>query len=103
MRKYLLAFLVFVCFGAIPAFAQNAALVGTVRDSQQAIIPGAAVTLKNADTGVEFTTKSDEGGIYEFATVRPGNYSLKVEQPGFRSFVQSSIVLAVGQRARADA
>jgi hypothetical protein len=105
MRKNfsLCSFVVLFCFGAIPALAQNAALVGTVRDSQQAIVPGATITLKNVDTGVELTTKTDEMGIYEFPIVRPGNYSLKAEQPGFKSFVQSSIVLAVDQRGRVDA
>src|SRR5207253_9064685 len=89
MRKqHLLVCLMCLCFGAIPAFAQNAALVGTVRDSQQGIIPGVRVTLKNLDTGVEVTTMSNELGNYEFPTVRPGSYTVKVEQAGFRSFSQ---------------
>src|SRR2546426_2351701 len=95
--------IVFGLLGAVSSFAQNAALVGTVRDSQLALIPGAAVSLTNADTGIELSTKSDEMGSYEFPTVRPGNYSVKVEQPGFRSFVLQLLVLAVGQRARVDA
>src|SRR4030095_9452080 len=89
-------------FGAIPAFAQNAALVGNVRDAQQAAIPGAAGTLTNTETDVELTAKSNEIGAYEFPTVRPGNYELKVEQPGFRIFMQT-LVLAIGQRDRLDA
>src|SRR6185503_11435391 len=81
----------------------NAALVGTVRDSQQAVIPGAMVTLTNSATGVQMDTKSDETGSYEFPLVRPGDYSLKVEQPGFQSFIMQSLVIVVGQRARVDA
>src|SRR5437867_9914934 len=68
--------IVFFCLGAVPALAQNAALVGTVRDAQQAIIPEATVTLRNADTGVEQTAKSNEIGNYEFPAVRPGNYAV---------------------------
>src|SRR3989441_6425189 len=94
--------IVFVCFGAIPALAQNAALVGTVRDSQQALIPGAMVTLQNLDTSVEFNSTTNELGNYEFPTVRPGNYSVRVELSGFRRFVQN-VVLAVNQRGRVDA
>ena len=56
--------IVCLCLGAIPALAQNASLVGTVRDAQQAIVPGAMVTLQNTDTGVELTTISDELGNY---------------------------------------
>jgi len=95
--------IVCLCLGAIPALAQNASLVGTVRDAQQAIVPGAMVTLQNTDTGVELTTISDELGNYEFPTVRPGNYSVKVELRGFQTFVQAPVVLAVSQRSRVDA
>src|SRR5947208_724505 len=94
--------IVFVCSAAIPALAQNAALVGTVRDAQQALIPGVMVTLQNLDTGVELTTMTNELGNYEFPTVRPGSYSVRVELSGFRRFVQN-IVLAVDQRGRVDA
>src|SRR5206468_11871701 len=94
--------IVFVCSAAIPALAQNAALVGAVRDAQQALIPGVMVTLQNLDTGIELTTMTNELGNYEFPTVRPGNYSVRVELSGFRRFVQN-IVLALDQRSRVDA
>jgi hypothetical protein len=94
--------IVCVCFAAIPAVAQNAALVGTVRDAQQAVIPGAKVTLKNVDTAVETTTTTNETGNYEFPTVRPGSYTVRVELSGFRPFAQN-ITLAVQQRSRVDA
>src|SRR6266704_2203991 len=94
--------IVFVCSATIPALAQNAALVGTVRDAQQALIPGAMVTLQNVDTSVELTTMTNELGNYEFPTVRPGSYSVRVELSGFRRFVQN-VSLAVNQRSRIDA
>src|SRR5262245_6796735 len=100
-RKSISWLISIVLLGAIPAFAQNASLVGSVRDAQQAVIPGAAVTLTSSNTGLSLTSNSNETGVFEFATVRPGNYELKVEQPGFRSFNQS-LVLALGQRARVD-
>src|SRR3989449_8441083 len=60
------------------------------------------VTLQNLDTGVELTTMTNELGNYEFPTVRPGNYSVRVELSGFRRFVQN-VALAVSQRSRVDA
>src|SRR3989454_5537833 len=60
------------------------------------------VTLQNLDTGVELTTMTNELGNYEFPTVRPGSYSVRVELSGFRRFVQN-VVLAVSQRSRIDA
>jgi hypothetical protein len=105
MSKYhwIVLMIVLMCASAVPALGQNAALVGSVRDASQARIPGATVTLTNAATGVESTTNSNEEGNYEFPIVRPGTYALKVEQPGFRPFAQTSLVLEVGQRARVDA
>src|SRR5919112_1465643 len=99
---YLLRAAAFVA-AALPLAAQNAALVGTVTDAQEAAVPNAAVILTNLDTGVGQTAKTNEEGIYEFPRVRPGSYSLKVEQPGFKAYVQSPIRLEVDQRGRADA
>jgi hypothetical protein len=104
MRTYFSLCLVLVCLGlgASPALAQNASLVGTVRDAQQALIPGAMVTLKNVDTGIELTVATNEMGNYEFPTVRPGNYMLRVDLSGFRGFAQN-FALVVNQRTRIDA
>ena len=66
-------------------------------------MPNAAVTLTNSDTGVSQNTKTDSTGNFEFPVLRPGDYALKIEQPGFRTFVQNALTLAVGQRLRADA
>lgn len=87
----------------LPLAAQNAALVGTVKDAQEGLIANASLTLTNVDTGVIQTAKSDSTGNYEFAVVKPGQYSLSVEHPGFKKFVQSQFTLAVQERARVDA
>jgi hypothetical protein len=102
MRPKSLA-LFMICAGfAMPAAAQNAALVVTVRDSSQAVIPQAAITLVNLETGVTLNSRTGESGNYEFPALQPGNYSMKVECAGFKTFVQSPINLVVDQRARVD-
>ena len=88
---------------SVPVAAQNANLVGTVKDQQDAAISNAQLTLTNAETGVAQSTTTDQTGNYEFAAVKPGRYSLAIEQPGFKKFVQSEFTLAVDQRARVDA
>ena len=62
----------------------------------------ATVTLSNLDTGVSQNLKADSAGMYEFPLVRPGRYSIKVEQPGFKTYLQIPIVLEVEQRGRVD-
>jgi hypothetical protein len=101
-RRVFVAFLVTLAI-SLPLAAQNAALTGTVKDAQEALIPNAVVTLTNSQTGVPQTVTTNESGTYEFARVRPGTYSLKVERPGFKTFVQNQVVLEVEQRARVDA
>ena len=88
---------------ALPALGQNASLVGTARDAQQSAMPNVAITLTNSQTGVSQATKTDSEGNYEFPVVRPGSYSLKAEQAGFKTFVQNSFSLSVDERARVDA
>lgn len=88
---------------ALPLAAQNAALTGTVKDQKDAVMPNVTVTLTNSETGVAATTRSDAAGEYEFSFVKPGRYSLKAEQSGFKTFQQNDITLAVADRARVDA
>lgn len=82
--------------------AQNATLSGTVKDAQDAIVPAAAVTLTDLGKAGAVKTVTNQAGIYEFATLRPGTYSLRVESPGFQTYVIPSMTLEVDQHARAD-
>jgi hypothetical protein len=87
---------------AAPLLAQNASLVGTVRDPQQAAVPEVSVTLTNIDTGATLSTRTDSEGNYEFPILRPGAYSVKTEHAGFRTSVRDNIRLAVTERGRVD-
>ena len=88
---------------AFPLAAQNASLTGTVKDQKDAAMPGVTVTLSNRETGVSVSTKSDAAGEYEFSFVKPGRYSVKAEQSGFKTFVRNDFTLAVDERGRVDA
>jgi hypothetical protein len=94
------AFLLLVSF--LPLTAQYASITGTVSDPQQARVPNVSVILTNVDMGVAVHANTDMQGDYEFAFVRPGNYSIRVEHPGFQPFQQSPIKLDVDQRVRVN-
>ena len=75
---------------------------GTVTDSSGAVVVGASVTLRNANTGLNRTLKTDQAG-YEFLTVPVGEgYEVEVEAAGFRTAVKTDIKLLVNQNFRAD-
>jgi len=83
--------------------AQNASLTGIIKDPQGGLVPQASVTLTNDGTRVAQSTLSGENGVFEFAVVRPGTYTIRAEKPGFKTWVRSGFTLAVDQRGRVDA
>lgn len=80
----------------------TARLVGTIRDAAGAVVPEAALSATNVNTGVATRTASDPAGDYVFPALAPGAYTLSVEKTGFTSTVISGISLNVDQRATVD-
>ncbi len=85
-------------------FAQfdAATVLGTVRDSSGAVVPGATVTLKNAATGISAASVSDENGNYQFLNVRIGSYSVRAELQGFSVAEAEDFSVTVNARQRVD-
>jgi hypothetical protein len=103
MKKTCL-FLLMLLAGGVPAWAQfeTASVLGTVRDSTGAVVPGATVRLLNVDTGVEATKVTDDSGSYEFFTVRIGNYDISTELSGFTPAKVTGVKVTIGSRQRVD-
>ncbi|MCC6588591.1 MAG: carboxypeptidase regulatory-like domain-containing protein [Bryobacterales bacterium] len=85
--KLLPAGLLVVCSCA--AAQQTASLRGTVKDSTDAVIPGANVVLRGG--GREWTTQAGEFGAYKFENLAPGKYLLRVATPGFAPFEAANV------------
>lgn len=70
------------------AFAQTSTsrITGRVVDAKQASIAGANVTVTNEATGVTQTQTTTESGLYAFEALPVGNYTVTVEQSGFKKF-----------------
>ena len=98
----LLFALAFVMPSAVWGQFESAAVLGTVRDSAQAIIIGASVRLENVATGVVSQAVTDENGDYQFLNVRAGRYVVKVEKAGFAKTSASEFTVTVGARQRVD-
>src|SRR5213593_4247023 len=73
----------------------TAQMSGTVRDSSGAVLPGVEVMATQTDTGIIRSTVTNEAGSYILPNLAVGPYRLEAGLPGFRSFVQTGIVLQV--------
>src|SRR5216117_4342736 len=62
-------------------------ILGAVKDSSGAVIPGASITAKNVETGLTRTGVSAEDGSYRLSALPVGSYEVKVELPGFQTEV----------------
>jgi hypothetical protein len=73
----------------------TAGLRGTVVDPQGSVVPDAAVTLRNSQTGVENPSHTDSLGIFEYPTLPPGSYHIEISHPGFQKLSVDGLLLAV--------
>src|SRR5712671_4363319 len=86
MKRLLLAALflslaVPACFGQ--ASAINGQIEGTVTDPTGAVVPGAAVTIENVNTGFKRELKTDSSGFFRFTVLPLGTYDVRVSTSGF--------------------
>ena len=86
-----------------PAFAQGTGQIeGVVRDEQGGVLPGATLSLRNADSGVTRTVTSESDGRYVFPALLPGRYVLRTELSGFAAQEVRDAVITIGLELRRD-
>jgi hypothetical protein len=75
------------------AYAQSA-IVGVVKDSSGAAMPGVTVEAAS-DVLIEKvkSTISDSDGAYRIADLRPGSYAVTFTLPGFKTFRRDGLIL----------
>jgi Carboxypeptidase regulatory-like domain/TonB dependent receptor len=92
-----------VCLGQL-ALAQTttATLSGVVRDPQGGVIPNAAISAVQIETGQSRQTVSGSAGNYTIPNLPIGAYRITASVPGFKKIVIPSITLQVNQEAQVD-
>ncbi len=81
---------------------QNSEIVGTVTDQTGAAVPGATLTLTQAETGFVYNSVSNGTGAYVFAGLNVGTYNLKATAKGFEAFTRTGLALNVSQTLATD-
>ena len=83
--------------------ATSGAVVGVVKDQNNAVVPGAKVTLLNASLGIQRVVTTSGDGSYVFPVVQPGSgYEVDVEHAGFRKAVVNNLSVRVTEVTTAN-
>ena len=80
-----LALLVLSVTCLLPAEARaqgetTSAIVGQVRDTTNAVVPGATVTIASLETGLRRSATTDDAGRFSFPQLKPGTYSVQMQK-----------------------
>ena len=103
-KQVLTAVVLLIAFEACLVFAQTATatIVGVVKDTSGALIPGVSITVKHTETGQTRTAISSDSGSYNVPLLPVGAYELTTTMPGFKQQVRTGINLVIGQQAVID-
>ena len=78
------------------------AIVGLVRDSSGAVVPGAKVTVTDVDRGIDLTLSTDDAGEYVASPLKIGRYRVTVEKQGFKKAVAGPVPVNIQDRVGVD-
>ena len=99
-RGFAISFAALLVSGALrppSAFGQTetASVSGRMTDQTGGVVPDVEVEIKNVDTGISQTTKTNGEGFYLFPSLKPGNYLMNVRKQAFRTVSVTGITLNV--------
>ena len=101
IRTFAPAILAIACMLALaPAYPANAQTVtgtlqGTVTDSSGAVLPGATVTIRNADTGGLREVITNDVGFYSAPFLAIGRYTVTAKLDGFQTVVREGVQVSL--------
>jgi hypothetical protein len=91
-------FALLCCLGPVAGQNVTGTLTGIVSDSSGAVVPGAGIVMKNADSGDIRKTVSNGEGFFSITAVQPGTYIVSVEAKGFQKWEQRGLVFNSGDK-----
>ena len=99
LRTNFRAIMLAVCLAA-GLYAQTTGagpITGTITDPSGAVVPAAAVAVKNTATQAERMIATNDAGIFVAQFLQPGAYEITVTKAGFAKTVRTGLTLQVGQ------
>lgn len=98
LRSWLFVMVLLIpCVSTSNAQQITGSISGAIKDEQGALITNADVRATNSATGFARTSRTDNSGTYNIQYLPVGGYTVTVDVPGFKKFVQQNIVITVDQ------
>src|SRR4051812_1840819 len=91
-----------LCAVSIAAQTVQATLTGRVVDTSGGGVPNVDVQVRNVETNQFTGVLTDKTGQYTAPYLRPGQYSITVEAPGFKKLLRDNLVLSIAQTVTVD-
>src|SRR5260370_30030291 len=77
-----------------------ATVLGRVMDEQGALMTGVQIKITGLDTGTVYDAVTNTDGLYTIPSLPIGPYTLQAASPGFQTYVQTGILLRVGDHVQ---
>jgi hypothetical protein len=97
-----LLFTLFSSDRALHAQTFYGSISGVVKDASGAVVPDAAVVVKESASTTEYKTVTNKIGVYRISFLKPGGYVVSIEKAGFSQFVTSELNLVLNQEMVVD-
>jgi acylphosphatase len=91
-----------VCGAAAWAQETRSTLSGRVLDTQGGVVANVVVVVRNTDTGVTLSLKTNDTGFYSAGLLLPGNYEITAEMTGFKKLLRKGVALPVASSLVVD-
>ncbi|MBS1831023.1 MAG: TonB-dependent receptor [Acidobacteria bacterium] len=91
-----------LCAGLLTGQTFRATLTGRALDPSGAVVPGVKVIATQTETGVKQETSTSAEGVYTFALLPPGRYTVQATMQGFATVTVQDVILEVGTRQGLD-
>src|SRR5215213_8797739 len=100
----LIVFCLLILTFAVPVLAQNnkGAIVGTVKDPNDALVSKAQVKVTSTRTGEVRTADTSDEGTFTVTNLEPGPYSVTVEASGFQTVTFEAVQVETNARLPLD-
>jgi len=98
----ILALLVSLASTLVAAQDLNAQIDGLVRDSAGKPIVGVSVFLQQQGDSTLVPSRTDEAGVFKFAPVAAGNYTVKLQKAGYQDAIENSIKLSPSEKRHCE-